>query len=170
MGIKLQYNFAARILNNEGLDDKIVMGRTKLILFSEEKFEKKIEPSAHLNLLLPRECFSTTNITINGILFTTRLFLPFVKEVNKNQPTNNFLLEICRILTLSKTDKNSVYFVCKKYSRVVLDQHFRCHSVDRNVADEQMIIINANEFLREHKYPVHLHQIHEKFLFVYKRF
>lgn len=169
MGRKLQYNFASRILDGEGLEDRIVFGRNKLIMFSEEKFDKMIEPSPHLNVLRLGECYTSLYITVNGILFSTKLYLPFVDEPY-NKPDNNYILKICKIMTTSKTDVNSIYFICEKYSRMSFDQHFGCYSVEKNIVEEKMVIITAKEFLAEHKYPVHLHEIGMKHMFKYKYF
>lgn len=123
-----------------------------------------LEPSQYKDMLAPKECWFTKKITVNGMYFETWLFLP---ELHDNE---NRAHEIIDFIVASPQKINDIYAVCKTYNTVTQNEHFCAYCVDKNSLQADYTLINIENFLTTHHYPVKVHNINGEFLFRCKRF
>ncbi|KAG4079223.1 hypothetical protein HA402_012659 [Bradysia odoriphaga] len=161
---KLQFNFAARLMAKKGLDDRIEMLKHRYVWLNNEDFNEDIEPSQYADQIRQQKCYLAEKLTVNGIVFSTKLFLPYVEQII---PT---IYEVVEIVSISKNDINGIFFVCKKYTDVVWHNDWNCFSVNKEVSEAKLTTIWLKDFLLLHQYPVHLHNVDNKFMFNCKRF
>lgn len=161
---KLQYNFAARLMSSNGLNDRIEMSKHRYVSLDDEDFNEYLQPSVNTDLIQQQKCYLTKKVTVNGIIFSTDLFLPYVEQAI---PTIYGVLEIALV---RKNDINGIFLVCKKYTDVVWHQELNCFSINKEMCGEELTTIRLKDFLLLHQYPVHIHNVKNEFLFHCKRF
>lgn len=112
-----------------------------------------------------RECFFPTKVIVNGIIFSMELWLPNFVDIQ-----NRKINEIIDIVMLELNDINKIFVICKTYHSVAYDEHYGCYRVEIESLQKEVSIININEFLSQHYYPVKIHHIQNNYLFRCKHF
>lgn len=151
---KLQYSFANRLLNNIGLSDNIYIGSSKHINLNDSDKLHGLKMSQQLQRLIKLNAMQASNVTINGIKFSTKLCITRRKN---NQ------LELLRILNILYVTENisNIFFICQKYENVEFNEDYWCYELTNLQTEIQSKLLSAVEALQERKYPVSLHAMND---------
>lgn len=128
-------------------------------------YYERLDASGISNSMSQRDSFFAHKVVVNGIIFSRELWLPNFID---NQHTH--IMEIVDIFLTDSKDIDSIFAVCKVYNNVEFDDHFGCYFVQLESLQNKMTIININDYISRHHYPVKIHQIGSKHLFRCKRF
>lgn len=110
---KLQYHFAILLKTSRGLKDKLIISKLKPTNIRQEDFFQYIPSSIELDIPLDRNIFVSHKVAVNGIVFSSQLYLPYVEQ-NGLQ-----LLKIMKIIFLSKDDISSIKIWPKIWENIV---------------------------------------------------
>lgn len=122
-----------------------------------------LEPSLHKTNLLQKECFFAKKIAVNGMMFSTDMWLP---DLDSNKRVH----EIFDIIVTDPKNVTDIFAVCRTYVTVTHIEHFCAFSVKKESVQKDLCLINIKEFLSQHHYPVKVHKIGQDYLFRCKRF
>lgn len=150
IGRKMQYNFASYLLNNKGLKDSVSMASSKYIQLENSEIYEKTEKSEVLKNILTKNLKETQKVTINGITFSTKLWITLKEN------TKVVLLEIMKIVYV--TDKISdIFLICKEYKNVVYNRVYGCYEYDISLSENNFKFISAADALKGRQYPISVH-------------
>lgn len=127
-----------------------------------KEYYPELPLSPYQELLSERECFSTRKVTVNGIIFSTELWLPDLFDM-----WNIRINQIIDVLLLTLNDINEIFVVCKSYS-ASYNEHYGCHSVGS--FENEFTLIKVSDFLMDHQHPVMVHEVENSLMFRCKLF
>lgn len=122
-----------------------------------------LQPSQCKTSMLQKECFFTQKITINGMIFTSGMWLPDFDEARR-------IHEIFEVIVTSPKDIGDIFAVCKTYTTITENDHYCAYCVKKESLQSELCLINLKNYLLQHQYPVKVHNIDGEFLFRCKRF
>lgn len=160
---KLQYEFANMLITNDCLKDKLDYSldkQTCSITLSSQNFFAYIEKSNLLLEIAHIDMLEAENFTLNGIFFTNNLFIP---QTSATQEIN--ILQIQKILLLTRDGQKYPYLLCKKYSKAIRCAHYASYEITELRSDCAMVVKSASELLESHMLPVSLHYFQGKEMF-----
>lgn len=95
--------------------------------------------------------------------FASGLWLPDISE-------NKKIHEIIDIVVSSPNKIEDIFAVCKTFSTITENEHFCAFSVEKTSLQDEFTLVNVENYLTKHQYPVKVHNIGSEFLFRCKRF
>lgn len=128
----------------------------------------RLEAFVYKDILSQQTCSFTKKVNVNGMVFKLGLWLPAVPDSGNHKVSR--IMEVCDIVLLDDKDISKLFVVCKAYTTASLNNSNICYIVDMTSVQNQFSIININEFLLNHHYPVKVHNVNDKFVFRCKRF
>lgn len=116
--LKLRYDFAKIITTSDSLQDKIKISykHSREITLSSQEYFKDIECSNNLSGMAQSKIYEIHNLEMNGILFSTDLFIP-----KRNESGEITVWKICNIFV---SPGNEAHLLCRKYSKGVWLPHY----------------------------------------------
>lgn len=147
---KIQYNFASRVLSRNGLYDNICFGSSKYFTFDHSDILQRLKTSQEVQSLLKLNLKEASNVTINGIKFSTKLHI--------TQRNNNYLklFQILNIVYVSEII-SEIFFICQQYENVFFNENYWCYELTNLQTENELKLISATDALKERIYPVSLH-------------
>lgn len=83
---------------------------------------------------------------------------------------NKRVHEIIDVIATSPNKIEDIFAVCKTYNTIMENDHFCSYSVEKSSLQNEFSLVNIENFLTQHQYPVKVHYIAGEFLFRCKRF
>lgn len=162
LGLKLQYNFAYLLMKGNFCNDILEVSQPRLARVQDEDFYKHTVPSSDLESLAQRNMYISDRIKFNGLTLSSKSYLPFI---DGNQL---HLLQIIKLIMVSKDDPASIRIVFKKFLDVKYESSHACYSASNLLP--QTHIITLSDVLKNKIFPVALHQVNGANVFRYKTF
>lgn len=162
LGLKLQYNFAYLLKKGNVCKDILEISQPKLTKIFDEDFYQSIVPSNELELLSQRYIYVSEKIKFNGLTLSSKLHLPFI-DGNRIH-----LLQIVKLIMVSKDDPTSIRVMCKKFVDVQYESVYASYNATN--LQPQIHIVTLSDVLRNRIFPVALHRVNGLNIFRYKTF
>lgn len=150
LGRKIQYNFASYLMRNTGLKDRVSMTSSKFINLEKTDVYNEIEKSDELQNVLSKNLKETQKVTINGITFSTKLYIT-AKENSKL-----VLMKIMKIV-YATDNISDIFLLCKQHKNIICKDSYGCNEVDMSSSEKGLKLISAVSALNNRQHPISIH-------------
>lgn len=147
---KVQYNFASYLLSNTGLTDRISIESSKFIQLEHADIYEELETTEELKEILKKNLKETKKVKVNGVTFSTKLFIP----VKRN--SNLALMKIIKIVYA--TEKLSdIFLICKEHNDARFNSNYGCYEVNFAHSESHLKLLSLTSMLEERQHPISTH-------------